>query len=339
MVHTNNQDDLITKLDDEFNQLWQYAIPNTQITPFPLNSIRYDPRTICATGDNGCVIGSRTTIYDGIDFSNGINLKKLTSLGELDWNIDMIVPTIWIGGNPDIKKIIPTSDGNYIGMGEQDILGSGSKSFWLFKFDPNGNVIWDNFIHNEDARGRDVIELSNGNLEIVGYKNISSGSNIDDYRPWLLITNSSGDIVTQNTYQSILYSSFQNIAELNGMTYATYLFDNNNEYENTVFARVNNDLTLTSIDTAYISNDDSYTRSMITSSDDAIVFTGSYDDSLWIYKNKPEQTSITELNSNQPKELIKIVNLLGQEVEYTPNTVLIYQYSDGTSEKVFTIED
>ena len=39
------------------------------------------------------------------------------------------------------------------------------------------------------------------------------------------------------------------------------------------------------------------------------------------------------------KELIKIVNLMGQEVEYTPNTVLIYQYSDGTSEKVFTIED
>ena len=50
-------------------------------------------------------------------------------------------------------------------------------------------------------------------------------------------------------------------------------------------------------------------------------------------------SNLTELNSNQPKELIKIVNLLGQEVEYTPNTVLIYQYSDGTSEKVFTIED
>jgi Leucine-rich repeat (LRR) protein len=49
--------------------------------------------------------------------------------------------------------------------------------------------------------------------------------------------------------------------------------------------------------------------------------------------------SITELNSNQPKELIKIVNLLGQEVEYQPNTVLIYIYSDGTSEKVFKIED
>jgi len=50
-------------------------------------------------------------------------------------------------------------------------------------------------------------------------------------------------------------------------------------------------------------------------------------------------SNLTELNSNKPKKLIKIVNLLGQEVEYTPNTVLIYQYSDGTSEKVFTIED
>ena len=42
--------------------------------------------------------------------------------------------------------------------------------------------------------------------------------------------------------------------------------------------------------------------------------------------------------SSENKEVVKIVNLLGQEVEYTPNTVLIYQYSDGTSEKVFTIE-
>lgn len=49
--------------------------------------------------------------------------------------------------------------------------------------------------------------------------------------------------------------------------------------------------------------------------------------------------SISQNNSYQSKELINIVNLLGQEVEYTPNTVLIYQYSDGTSQKVFTIED
>ena len=48
---------------------------------------------------------------------------------------------------------------------------------------------------------------------------------------------------------------------------------------------------------------------------------------------------ISELGLNQSKELVKTVNLLGQQVEYAPNTVLIYQYSDGTSEKVFTIAD
>ena len=50
-------------------------------------------------------------------------------------------------------------------------------------------------------------------------------------------------------------------------------------------------------------------------------------------------TGVDELLNLTTKKLVKIVNLLGQEVEYTPNTVLIYQYSDGTSEKVFTIED
>jgi Leucine-rich repeat (LRR) protein len=47
---------------------------------------------------------------------------------------------------------------------------------------------------------------------------------------------------------------------------------------------------------------------------------------------------VTEENINQNKHLQKIINLLGQEVEYTPNTLLLYQYSDGTTEKVFTIE-
>jgi len=70
---------------------------------------------------------------------------------------------------------------------------------------------------------------------------------------------------------------------------------------------------------------------------DGTVLGATYSSDIPLYNCN--NVGISELNSNQPKELIKIVNLLGQEVEYTPNTVLIYQYSDGTSEKVFTIED
>ena len=42
--------------------------------------------------------------------------------------------------------------------------------------------------------------------------------------------------------------------------------------------------------------------------------------------------------TNQPKELLKIVNENGQETKLKPNTVLFYLYSDGTVKKVFEVE-
>ena len=43
--------------------------------------------------------------------------------------------------------------------------------------------------------------------------------------------------------------------------------------------------------------------------------------------------------SNTPKQLLKIVDLMGRETPYKPNTVLIYVYDDGTTEKVFKMEE
>jgi hypothetical protein len=43
--------------------------------------------------------------------------------------------------------------------------------------------------------------------------------------------------------------------------------------------------------------------------------------------------------SNTPKQLLKIVDLMGRETKFTPNTPLIYIYSDGTTERVFKLED
>lgn len=50
------------------------------------------------------------------------------------------------------------------------------------------------------------------------------------------------------------------------------------------------------------------------------------------------KVSLEELTSPN-KELVKIVNLLGQETPFKPNTVLIYIYSNGTSERVFKLEE
>ncbi|MFT6503343.1 MAG: hypothetical protein ACJASQ_003478 [Crocinitomicaceae bacterium] len=46
---------------------------------------------------------------------------------------------------------------------------------------------------------------------------------------------------------------------------------------------------------------------------------------------------IAELNSS-PKQLLKIVDLMGRETTYKLNTVLIYVYDDGTTERVFKLD-
>ena len=48
--------------------------------------------------------------------------------------------------------------------------------------------------------------------------------------------------------------------------------------------------------------------------------------------------SVDEL-SPEPKELVKIVDLLGRETSYVPGVVLIYVYSDGSTVKRFTMKE
>jgi Leucine-rich repeat (LRR) protein len=50
------------------------------------------------------------------------------------------------------------------------------------------------------------------------------------------------------------------------------------------------------------------------------------------------EAGIEELN-NSPKQLLKIVDLMGRETPFKPSTVLIYVYTDGTAERVFKMEE
>jgi hypothetical protein len=51
-----------------------------------------------------------------------------------------------------------------------------------------------------------------------------------------------------------------------------------------------------------------------------------------------DYTDIEELIQNE-KELVKIVDFMGRETEYKPNTPLIFIYSDGSRERVMKIEE
>ena len=47
---------------------------------------------------------------------------------------------------------------------------------------------------------------------------------------------------------------------------------------------------------------------------------------------KGESLGLIELG--EEKYLVKIIDLLGRETEFTPNTALIYVYSNGTTERI-----
>ncbi|MBL4862956.1 MAG: hypothetical protein JKY09_08080 [Crocinitomicaceae bacterium] len=57
-----------------------------------------------------------------------------------------------------------------------------------------------------------------------------------------------------------------------------------------------------------------------------------------VYRFTPSALGFTELN-NSNKQLIKIVDYLGRETEFKPNTPLIYIYTDGSTERVFEMRD
>lgn len=46
---------------------------------------------------------------------------------------------------------------------------------------------------------------------------------------------------------------------------------------------------------------------------------------------------ISKLSNNNKKELVKIIDYMGRETEFKPNTPLIFIYSDGTNERVMQI--
>ena len=48
-------------------------------------------------------------------------------------------------------------------------------------------------------------------------------------------------------------------------------------------------------------------------------------------------SNIQEVSFNK-KEIIRVLDLMGRETEDTLNTVLIYKYSDGSTEKVFRVD-
>jgi hypothetical protein len=104
---------------------------------------------------------------------------------------------------------------------------------------------------------------------------------------------------------------------------------NNNNMPNSISALGNPNLTCITVDDAAFST----TNWTVTD--------GNIDSQMSFSTNCGDACSplgISELNTNTSKKLSKIIDLTGREIQFKKNTMIIYIYEDGSSEKVFEFE-
>jgi uncharacterized protein (TIGR02145 family) len=69
------------------------------------------------------------------------------------------------------------------------------------------------------------------------------------------------------------------------------------------------------------------------------IYVGNYSYGFAIRCMNDEVVGLIDLKEEKDALLIKITNIMGQEVGFKPNMVLIYMYADGTAKRVFKLEE
>lgn len=134
-----------------------------------------------------------------------IGVTNSFSVGQCDlWLLkvspDGRIPWMKRYGGKNIDKglhISPTSDGNYVAIGET--WSFGGEELWVLKFDANGDTIWTRrYGRGEHTRavGTSIIEASDGGYTAIGWiSTLWEGRKI-----WLLRLDSTGDTLWTRTF-------------------------------------------------------------------------------------------------------------------------------------------
>lgn len=117
-----------------------------------------------------------TFLVAGLTTAGGLGgqdamLAKFSSTGTVVWS------KVYGGAGIDLfSLILPTSDGNFIALGETSSFGAGGADIYLVKVDPNGNVIWERTAggsNQETSRG--IAEVSDGYVITGGTQSTGAG--------------------------------------------------------------------------------------------------------------------------------------------------------------------
>lgn len=118
----NNENGLALLTDSDGNQIWKHTYEST--------SAFFDG---IASGNNFLLVGWN----DNTGSSDSGVLIKINENGVLQSNIP-----INVSNQNYVKRIFPTTDGNFLLLGRANVIGVGFEGIFLIKIDSANNIIW-----------------------------------------------------------------------------------------------------------------------------------------------------------------------------------------------------
>lgn len=331
LISAGGKDIFVQKLDANGNFEWAKRMGA------PGSFIENDEGTGIVVDDNGYVItvghfeGSADFNPDDIGTwtltSNGqqdIFIQKLDANGNYFWSNS-------IGGDWDeyVKGVTVDSQNNIVltgsfrdtvdfdvSAGVTELIADGFSDGYILKLNMLGNLIWVNHLTSTG--------MAEGiGIDVDGHNNIYTTGRFRD------TLDIDPGAATNNLITGGIEGIFiQKLDENGGFVWGEQLVESD----------LANGMDITVQDNGFVYSCGFFNETVIfdfETGGDAITSQGFYD--MYVHKIAQDVTSIQELPST-PKEVVKIVDLLGRETNYTPNTVLIYIYSDGTSERIMKLE-
>ena len=134
------------------------------------------------------------------------------SIISIDTSIEIdFIKTLGGTKNESAKAITKTSDGGYAILGhtqsmDSDVTNKSNESYdyWLLKFDQNNSLQWQKtYGGDDDDRGNDIIQTTDGGYAIIGFSrsnkgNITDNAGANDF--WVSKLNASGTILWEKSF-------------------------------------------------------------------------------------------------------------------------------------------
>lgn len=355
----------VIKLSSSGNIEWDNTIGGSSYDYLNSMSLTSDGGFILAGNSTSSASGDKTENNAG---GADLWIVKLNASGTVSWE-----ETIGGSSAEGTARIIQLNDGNFCvavsstsnDNGDKDEISYGGGDVWLLKLDSVGGIIWQNTIAGTDLDSpRDLIELLNG--EIVCVANSRSNISVDktennyggdDY--WIIKVDVNGNIIWDKTFGG----------DQNDIPLDVVAHDNNilicgqsesgvtgNKItgslggSDTWLVQLNN--SGGSTDQKSFGGDDSEANmQFVQSANGSICISASSLSGISGDKTDPSfgimdywiihlaSNAGIEALSNTNKSVVKIIDFLGRETTFKPNTPLIYIYSDGSAERMMMLEE